>query len=153
MTQAIIGQDAPKAGDKAPSWQFVNYQGDSITLTESLNKATVIVFWHPACAPCRAELPQLETLYTNYKNDGLTIVALDVTSSREEGIKFATSNELTFDFLLADMDVASAYGVSATPTLFLVDRQGRIVEEYRGHHYGLEEKIISLLELEPTNVD
>lgn len=91
-------------------------------------------------------------LYATYAPKGFTIVAIaaeDAEAIRE----YVKSNGIEYPNLVdADEAVSDLYEVPALPSAFLVDRDGRIVEEFVGPkpRKVLEKKIRELLERQPT---
>src|SRR5260370_5728317 len=50
--------------------------GKSWTLKEQRGKVVVLNFWATWCRPCRKEIPDLESLYQQFKDQGLVILAI-----------------------------------------------------------------------------
>lgn len=116
-----------------------------MSLSDFRGKTTLLAFWFPGCAPCRAELPHLETLYRKYSRFGFEVVALDITGDLAAGQKYAQANNLSYTFLNADGDVAGEYGIQATPTLVLLNSENQVAARYVGNHNGLEKRLQELM--------
>ena len=106
----------------------------------------LVAFWFPTCGNCREELPQLEPLYQKHKDAGLKIVAIDVNGDQVRGEEFVTEKGLSYSFLDGNLDIAGDYGVTATPTMFLIDREGSIVRSFNRLGSDVENEIARLLE-------
>ena len=88
----------------------------------------LLYFWATWCGPCRAGMIALESLYNLYKDRGLEILAVNISENEAQVQTFALNNQITFPILLdSDGRVSRTYGVRAIPTIFLVDREGRIM--------------------------
>jgi peroxiredoxin len=104
------------------------------------------------------ELPRLEKIWQSYKDKGFTIVAVERSRDTDRAKKFITGNKLDFHLLEngeGDEEVVrKVFGVTTFPTVFLIDKQGRVEYVHVGFEPGdekhLEEQIRGLLGLEPT---
>jgi peroxiredoxin len=75
----------------------------------------------------------IEQLHREYKDLGLALYAVNIQESRATVTSFVQKHKLTLPVLLdPDGDVSSAYRVTATPTVFLVARDGRLVAKALG---------------------
>jgi thiol-disulfide isomerase/thioredoxin len=100
---------------------------------EKGKKPTLLVFWSIFCEPCRFEMPVVQKLHDKYA-DRLSVVsiALDGEPLRNSIVGFVKQEGYTFRVLVDEVDekemfkVADPYGVAGTPTLYVVDRSGKI---------------------------
>ena len=97
------------------------------------------------------ELPRLEPIWKKYRDQGLSIVAVEATRDRERAQKFIEKHGLSYHLLEADEEkqvVKDAFGIKWFPTTYLIDRDGRIVICHVGFRAGdeaeLEREILSL---------
>ncbi len=159
------GGDSAKTADDdpAPPFQFgafgnENYEaGELISLDRFSGKALVVNFWFPSCAPCRAEMPEMEDSFRRHRADGLEFIGIQLVGldSKEDGQKFI--NELGITYAIgADPNgsIFEEYGVISFPTTFFLDRSHNIVRKYGGFVTAgkLEEQIQNALtaETNPT---
>jgi peroxiredoxin len=99
------------------------------------------------------ELPRLQALYEEYKDQGLEIVAVDGKRDTERAMKFIEQKGLTYTMLEnAEGDeevVGNIFRVRAYPSSFLIGRDGKVMFFHLGFEEGdevhLEEEIQSLL--------
>jgi alkyl hydroperoxide reductase subunit AhpC len=70
----------------------------------------------------------VEQLHRDLSVRGLSVLAVNIQESQATVAAWAQEAKVTIPILLdADGDVTRRYGVIATPTVFLVDREGRLV--------------------------
>jgi len=135
----------------APTFQLPDVTCRTVSLAESNGQVRLIDFWATWCPPCREEIPMLNELNREYKDRGLTILAI---SDERSGIvrDFAEEAGMGYTNLIDPGDVGQAYRVVGLPTAFLIDRNGRIVDSYVGpkSRQRLEQQIRELLELPPA---
>lgn len=99
--------------------------GGRFRLSEHRGKPVFINFWATWCPPCREEMPAMERLWRQQKDNGLVMVAVSLDADPALVAPFVTEHGFTFLVALdPKMDVANAYGVRALPSSFLVDRHG-----------------------------
>jgi peroxiredoxin len=98
------------------------------------------------------ELPRLEEIWQKYRDQGLSVVAVQSTRDREQGRLVAEEKGLTFHILENEVenDIASGlYRIEGNPSNFIIDREGRIVSYHLGFEKGdevqLEQEIADLL--------
>jgi peroxiredoxin len=99
--------------------------GSSFRLNAHRGKTVLINFWATWCPPCREEMPALERLYQQHKDQGLVLVAVSIDADPKLVPPYLKANRLTFPVALdPGADVANTYGVRALPSSFVVDRHG-----------------------------
>ncbi|HEV2473037.1 MAG TPA: redoxin domain-containing protein [Chthonomonadales bacterium] len=116
-------------GSIAPAFTLKTPQGGSLSLADVVkgNKATIVNFWFVECPPCKDEFPHLQKVYSDLKDKGLDMVAVNVTDSPAAINHFMAENKYTFRTAIGTQSVLTRYGVEATPASFVLNSQGKIV--------------------------
>ena len=131
---AIANEEAPKIGYLAPNFRLTNLQGEEVSVAGLSGKVLFINFWATWCAPCLAEMPSMEILYHDFKDEGLEMLA--VSSDAEGAVivqPFVQKLELTYPILLdPDFRVHDKYRIQSVPTTILVDRNSVITHRIVG---------------------
>jgi cytochrome c biogenesis protein CcmG, thiol:disulfide interchange protein DsbE len=119
--------------DPAPDFKLKDLDGKELSLSSLSGKVVLLNFWATWCGPCRAEIPSLIQLQSRYK-DRMQIIGLVVDDDDQTAIrKFAEDEGINYPIALASDDVRLAYGgVSALPTVFLLNTSGRVVQKHVG---------------------
>lgn len=105
-----------------------NINGDKESLSDYQGKVVFLNFWATWCGPCRLEMPSMQKLYDEFKDDGLEIVAVNLGERQKTVVKFLEKNELSFPVLLDETNmVAGIYGARSIPTTYIIDRNGNIL--------------------------
>ena len=103
--------------------------GKTWTLKEQRGKVVVLNFWATWCPPCRKEMPDLERLYREFKDQGLVILAI----SDEDADKvrpFIAEQKVTYPVLLdPGRKVNELFQIEGIPKTFVYDRNGKLVAQ------------------------
>jgi cytochrome c biogenesis protein CcmG, thiol:disulfide interchange protein DsbE len=122
---------APRPGFHAPDFTLQSLEGETIALSDLAGRPVLINLWASWCPPCRAEMPAMERVYQDFKDQGLVILAVNATDQDNlpSARAFVDSLGLTFTILMDPAgEVSAAYELRALPTSFFVDGQGVIRE-------------------------
>jgi len=118
---------APIVGAPAPDFELENLDGEAVSLAQWRGQVVLINFWATWCGPCRVEMPAIEARYEAFKDDGFTVLAVNVDEPLPDVSAFAIAYDLTFPILLDPGAVINdLYRVRAYPTTFIIDREGFI---------------------------
>jgi peroxiredoxin len=119
----------------APETTFSTITGKKIALSELRGKPVIVTFWATDCASCIKEIPQLITLYQQYHQQGLEIIAVAMTYDPPNHVlDMAKALQLPY-YVALDMQAENAHAfgdVSLTPTTFLIAPDGAIVLQKTG---------------------
>lgn len=130
-TNASLKTSAPQTGFNAPDFTLQAIDGKTYTLSELKGSAVLINLWATWCPPCRAEMPAVEKIYREYKNQGLIVLAVNMTYQDDSAavLPFAQKYNLTFPILLDEKGlVGSAYQLHSLPSSYFINRAGVINE-------------------------
>jgi thiol-disulfide isomerase/thioredoxin len=110
--------------------EWINSQ--PLKLNELRGRVVLIEFWTFGCINCRNTLPFVKSWDKRYRDKGLTVIGVhspefDEERNVEHLRREVSSLEIRYP-VVADNDYQTwnAYKVEAWPTLFLIDKQGRI---------------------------
>src|SRR6266404_3771987 len=119
--------------DAAPEFKLDTVDGKPLSLAALHGKVVLLNFWATWCGPCRAEIPDLIALQEKYR-DQLQIIGLTVDDDDASMVKQVVAEEhINYPVAMSSPEVRIQYGgVSALPTLFVLDAQGRIVQKHEG---------------------
>ncbi len=127
LSHRVTVLDAPQP---APPLRLMDLDEVEQDLADLRGRLVLVNFWATWCPPCRREMPSMERLHQALKDQGLTVLAVDVGEDLDTIFAFTGQLEPAPTFpLLADLDgsTAEAWGVLGLPTSFVVDPEGQIV--------------------------
>ncbi|HUK55373.1 MAG TPA: TlpA disulfide reductase family protein [Nitrospiria bacterium] len=131
---AIATEEAPRIGYLAPNFRLTNLHGEEVSVASLEGKVVFINFWATWCGPCRAEMPSMEALYHDFKDQGLEILAVSSDMDGASAVQpFIRKLGLSYPILLdPDFRVDDKYLIQSVPTTILVDKKGVITHRLVG---------------------
>lgn len=122
-----------------PAFDFnlKSIDGKEIKLSDFKGKVVVLDFWATWCAPCRKGIPDLIDIQKNYGKD-VQVIGITVDENPMQVVPpFVKEFKINYPILIGTDEVYQKYGnINAIPTMFIIDRKGRIVNK----HIGLLDK-------------
>jgi peroxiredoxin len=125
----LSSSPSPREGFLAPDFTLDTLDGNKVTLSELRGKIVVVNLWATWCLPCRAETPALEKSYEQYKDSGVVVLGVDLTSQDlvSDVKSFVQEFKLTYPILLDQAgNVGYLYQLKGIPTTFFINREGII---------------------------
>jgi peroxiredoxin len=119
----------------APAADLVTIQGEKLALSALRGKVVLVNFWATDCAVCLKEMPMMVTTYRKYQSQSFEAVFIAMPYDRPDYVlHYARTQELPFKLALdVRGELTRAFGgVKLTPTTFIIDKRGRIVERILG---------------------
>lgn len=123
-------------GQPAPNFTLRTLTGDEVSLSDFRGQPVLINFWTTWCGPCRIEMPELVRIYNARRDEGLVILAVDLTyqDSIEDVEAFVEEFEMNFPVLLDETGTVSdeLYHLLGLPMSVFVNREGIITRIHIG---------------------
>ncbi|MBM7715270.1 thiol-disulfide isomerase/thioredoxin [Bacillus thermophilus] len=130
--QAESGQEESglSAGIRPPAIELPTLDGQQFRLADYKGKIVILNFWATWCPPCRAEMPDMQKFYQNYKDKGVEIVAVNLTAAennKEVVQTFIDEFNVAFTIPLDETGmVGQQFEAFAIPKSFIIDQEGVI---------------------------
>lgn len=131
---SVSTEEAPKIGYFAPNFRLPSLTGEEYSLASLKGKVVFLNFWATWCAPCKAEMPSMEVLYQEFKEENFEILAISNDIDGDRSVRpFVEALNLSYPILLdPDYRVDNKYLVRSVPTSFLIDKKGVITHRIIG---------------------
>ena len=95
-------------------------------------------------------MPILQSLHEKYKDKGFVMIGIDPIDDpvKDEMADFLAKRDITYTILFAERELSTTYRIAGYPTLYFLDREGKITKMHRGYGKGMDEELeADLIEL------
>jgi peroxiredoxin len=125
-----------REGAEAPDFELTTLDGQPAKLSDYRGQKVILNFWATWCPPCKAEMPHMQNFYEEHKDDGVEILAVNLTSM-DKGVdevqKFVDEYGLTFPIPLDEEgEAGTTYQAFTIPTSYILDENGVIIKKIVG---------------------
>lgn len=108
------------------SLRLVNSKGEKVSLEQFRGKVIFINLWATWCPPCLAEMPGINKLYNDIKEEGVVFLMLSVDENFEKAKRFKEKKGFDFDVYKIDGGIPQMYYSQSIPTTFIIDAKGEL---------------------------
>lgn len=136
-----------QSGSLIPNIAYPGVDGKTIALSSFKGKYVILDFWASWCGPCRKSIPKLKDLYSLYKSKGLEILSVSIDTDDNAWRKAMSDEAMPWPQVLSPNKdkTMKDFSIQGVPTLFLIDRKGRIVEKFTGYNAKMETMLKAML--------
>jgi len=122
-----FGKPPVAIGSAAPDISVIDaHSGKTARLSDYRGQVVVLDFFASWCMPCRASLPETQSIHAKYGGRGLTVMGID-GESRSKITEFLNGSHYTFPaYTDRDESAARAYKANAIPTIVIIDKSGNL---------------------------
>ncbi len=118
-------------GNMVPDILFKDNKGNTLQLYDLDSEYIIVLFWSSRCLHCRVLFPELMKLYDVRMKSQLEIMAISIDTNFSDYQEFINSD--SYEWINHNepegwnSKLASDFSIYATPTMFLLDRNKKIV--------------------------
>ena len=139
----IAGDGTVTEFDSAQRPTFLPFSGETesgLKLDSSALEGQVVVmnWWYSSCAPCRAEAPDLQALYEDFKDQGVQFVGVNVRDTAETALAFDRKFGISFPSIMdaqsgsVSLAFQGVVSPQAVPTTLVIDKEGKVSSRILG---------------------
>lgn len=128
-------------GKQASNLELLDSSGNIKSLYDVNADYTVVVFWDPTCGHCKEEIPKIDSAYrASWKDHNVKIYAVLTEHVKDEWTKYIKEHNIgdwvnvyqtkereDADYAAQKPGFRQLYDVVVTPTVFLLDKEKRII--------------------------
>lgn len=130
-------------GKVAPDWVLKDANNHIINLKELKSKVLMIQFTSVSCGPCRASIPFLKQLASEYNKDKFDFVAIESFNRNSNVLNnYQNRNDFDYKLLISTKDVTKSYSIESVPVFFILDENRVIRKVINGYGEGSTDKEI-----------
>jgi len=146
-------------GMTAPDFRLPDLQGKTQRLSDYRGKVVFLNFWATWCKPCKEEMPSMQVLWENLKNQDFMMLAvsMDRVTTTKDIPSFVESLKLSFPILTDSWgQTDKRYKLMGVPETYIIDQNGVLREKVIGPRDWTRpeslETIVQLLQKQPKSV-
>lgn len=137
----------------APNFTYADVDGKNVSLTDLRGKYVYIDVWATWCEPCKAEIPHLTELESDYHGKKIQFISLSVDkpTDRKKWNNFVKMNKLKGIQVMADKafdsEFIQKFNINSIPRFILISPEGKILDgnAKRPSNKALKTQLDSLL--------
>jgi thiol-disulfide isomerase/thioredoxin len=122
--------------EKRPELNFSDLSGKKYSLKDFKNRVVLVVYWATWCPPCRKEIPVLNKIQEKYSKRDMLLLAISQDEQLDTVRDYMSKDKLGQSInypVIYGRDYVEQFGmVRALPTIFLMDKNGKVVIKHEG---------------------
>ena len=119
-------------GRKAPKLKLKSLDGEVVSYKDLMGKPTVLVFWAVNCHSCKDELPKLNKLYEEYKDEVNFYAVVVNVNDLDEVRKTKEQWGFKMPVLIGTPETIYRFRIIGTPITYVITPEWRIYKQYIG---------------------
>ena len=139
-------RNALKTGSPIPHIVYNDPNGNKIDVNSFKGKYMLVDFWASWCGPCRKAIPEIKELYAQYKERGFEVLSVSVDTDMTAWRKAMDEEKMPWTQVVSPdkNKTLNDFMIIGIPTLYLIDKEGRIVDKYTGFSAKLKTRLQEL---------
>jgi len=127
--------------------KFKDQNGNIVSLNDLKGKVVFLNFWATWCPPCLAEMPSINKLYEQHKNNkDVAFIMLDADSNFEKANGYMKRKSYQMPVYQMASSVPEQIFSGSLPTTVVFDKQGRLSFQHVGPANYTSQKFIDFIE-------
>jgi len=95
-----------------------------------------------SCGPCRASIPFLKKLVTEYNKEDFDFIAIEAFAKNPNVLdSYQRRNDFNYTFLMSNKQLNKSYHIKAVPVFFILDENRVIRKVIRGYSTSVDNQI------------
>lgn len=129
--KAEIAATSPSKG-AVLDLNLINSEGERVNMKQFKGKVIFLNFWATWCPPCVAEMPGINNLYQEVKDDNVEFIMLSVDQDFEKARKFRKKKGFEFEIYQLAGPIPQMYNSNSIPTTYVIDAEGNLALTHLG---------------------
>ena len=119
----------PEEGEAAIDFSYPDKEGNVFQLTSFQGSMVYVDVWATWCGPCIAQIPALEQLQKDYKEENIVFMSVSVDTDKDAWLKMLHEDQLQGVQLWADgwSEITRSYAIFGIPRFLLFDPDGKVI--------------------------
>lgn len=126
-----------QTGAKFSYFKTSDIDGNKLSSKNLKGKILVLNYWFINCPPCRMEIPELNKLTEQYKNDSSVVFVAVALDEKYDLKKFLKTSPFKYTIVDDGRNVAREYNINSYPTNVIIDQEGKIFFHSTGYSMNI----------------
>ncbi len=124
----VFNMENPLIGTEAADFTLSSIKSGKVNFTKIREgKSAILFFWATWCPHCRRELGELSEQAAQIEKKGIKIILIDIGETTKQVSSYLQKQNINFDVILDEnQSLSEKYGLVGVPTLFFVNKNGKI---------------------------
>ena len=136
MNPEVEASHEGSSGSHHPDADFnlklVSSEGERVSMEQFRGQVVFLNIWATWCPPCIAEMPGVNSLYNDVKDQDVVFIMLSVDEDFEKALRFRDRKGYDFEVYQVDGGIPRMYYTQTIPTTFVIDANGELVFTHTG---------------------
>ncbi|MEO1098413.1 MAG: TlpA disulfide reductase family protein [Bacteroidota bacterium] len=133
-------------------FKLQDLEGNITNFEDFRGKVIFLNIWASWCAPCIAEMPNIQSLYNKVEDDNIAFIMLSMDDNVEKANKFIKRKDFTFPVYLAASRVPDVFRAPSIPTTMIISADGKIISKKVGMANYDKKSFIKFLEKQSSQI-
>jgi len=125
----------------APNFSLITAFGDSIHLSDYKGKIVILDFWYVGCSPCVKAYREIKTLEEKLGKNKFVVIGMNPVTRKNKIVRYIKKGKYNDMVAICSKTIRDRYKVKAYPTIYVIDKQGKIALATAGYYDDLKIKI------------
>ena len=130
-SSALAGE---RVGKPFPNFDAVDpLNKQKFQLSDFQGRVVLIDFWATWCPPCRAEIPNIKSVYNKFKDQGFEVISISLDNDANKFRSYVNDNGMKWVHVMDgggwQTRLAQKYGIRSIPAMFLLDHEGNCISD------------------------
>jgi len=125
----------------APNFSLITASGDSIRLSDYKGKIVILDFWYVGCSPCVKAYRDIKTLEEKLGKNKFIIIGMNPITRERKINRYIKKGKYSDIVTICSKKIKNQYQVKSYPTIYVIDKQGKIALATAGYYDDLKIKI------------
>lgn len=128
-----VNKNGPFLSEQDYRFMMTRANDETLTLSDMRGSVIFVNVWASWCPPCIAEMPTIETLYSQLKDhDNIRFILLSMDEEKERAVNFMENRNFETPYMFPASQIPSALRGSVLPTTYVISKEGQVIYEKRG---------------------
>ena len=135
----------------APNFDLITTSGDSVHLSDYKGKIVVLDFWYVGCKPCVKAYNDIKAIENELGKNNFVILGMNPITRKNKIIRYIKKGKYADKTIICSKSIKNQYRIKAYPTIYVINKQGKIAIATAGYYSDLKSKIKKVIIDESKN--